>query len=142
MINSEDAVSESIGTILAVAITVALAAIIAVFVFGMANEMQDTYVVGVSAKFVDEEIRITYHGGPDHDKLQRLDWRIFNSTGAKYNGSPTDKWLQNPKVGDTFGTEGHSTANPFGPGTYRVQVIASFPDNAQQLMLDTYLDHT
>ncbi len=131
--NIEDAASESIGTILAVAITVTLAAVIAVFVFGMAHDVQDTYVVSASAKFSGGDLVITYHGGPDHDKLGRLDWSVYNGTGVKYGGPPTDKWIDHPEIGDTTGTE---TTTPFEPGTYRVLVVATFVDGARQVILD------
>jgi flagellin-like protein len=129
--NSEDATSESIGTVLTVAITVTLAAAAMVFFFGMADEVEMTYVVSTSAKFVDDAIVITYHGGPDHDRLERLDWTIYNGTGSMYAGPPADKWLDHPEIGDTTGPIGS-----FSEGRYRVLVVATFEGETQQVILD------
>ncbi|MDG6256039.1 MAG: type IV pilin N-terminal domain-containing protein [Methanomicrobiaceae archaeon] len=135
--NSEDAASESIGTVLAVAITVILAGIAMVMFFGMAHEVQDTYVVSTSVKFVDNDIVITYHGGTDQDKLERLDWSVYNSTGAKFNDTSVDTWLDHPEIGDTTGT----TSGPFTPDTYRVVVVGTFADGAKQVVLDKTITH-
>jgi FlaG/FlaF family flagellin (archaellin) len=136
-INIEDATSESIGTILTVAITVVIAGMAMVMFFGMAHEVQDSYVVSASAKFVGDDIAITYHGGPDHDRLTRLDWSVYNSTGAKYDGDPADKGIDNPEVGDTTGTN----TGPFSTGNYRVLVVGTFVDGAQQVILDKTIAH-
>ena len=66
---NEEAVSPVIGVILMVAITVILAAVIAVFVFGMAGDVQSTKTVGVTAKQSGDNITVTYMGGPDHANL-------------------------------------------------------------------------
>jgi len=54
--NNDDATSESIGTILTVAITVVLAAFAVLYFFGMAYDVDDMYVVSTSAKFIDDAI--------------------------------------------------------------------------------------
>jgi flagellin-like protein len=129
--NKEDATSESIGTVLTVAITVTLAAAAMAFFFGMADDVEMTYVVGASAKFVDDAIVVTYHGGPDHDRLERLDWSIYNGTGSKYAGPPANKWLDHPEIGDSTGPIGS-----FSEGRYRVLVVATFAGGSQQVILD------
>jgi len=130
-ITTEDATSESIGTILTVAITVVIAAAAMVFFFGMAHEVDDMYVVSTSAKFVDDAIVITYHGGPDHDRLDHLNWTIYDGAGAKYAGAPAEKWLDHPEIGDSTGPIG-----AFSAGHYRVMVVATFFDGTQQVILD------
>ena len=68
--NDEEAVSPVIGVILMVAITVILAAVIAVCVFGMAGDVQTTKVVTVTTKQVGNNLTTTYQGGSDSGNLQ------------------------------------------------------------------------
>lgn len=66
MVRKNDAVSPVIGTILMVAITVILAAIIAAFVFGMTGNVQKTKVVSlVAERSGNSEVQVTNFGGQD-----------------------------------------------------------------------------
>ncbi|NYT06460.1 MAG: type IV pilin, partial [Methanomicrobiales archaeon] len=80
---NEEAVSPVIGVILMVAITVILAAVIAVFVFGMAGDVQTTKTIAVSAKQTGTNITVTYQGGPDHNNVNGLSFKVFNTAGAE-----------------------------------------------------------
>ncbi|WP_062397059.1 type IV pilin [Methanogenium cariaci] len=68
----EEAVSPVIGVILMVAITVILAAVIAVFVFGMASDIETTKSVAATAKQSGSDVLVTYQGGPMHPRLQKF----------------------------------------------------------------------
>ena len=70
---NEQAVSPVIGTILMVAVTVILAAVIAMYVFGVPANITKTKVVATSAQIgTNEDIIITYQGGQDDDSLSSL----------------------------------------------------------------------
>ena len=126
--NNEEAVSPVIGVILMVAITVILAAVIAVFVFGMASDVQTTKTVAATAKQSGETIIITYQGGPDATKVTYLNTTIYSPTGA-YQASD---FKQNPDVGYT-----KTFVSPNGtPNQERVVVVAKFDDGTNQVLLD------
>jgi len=87
---NEDAVSPVIGVILMVAITVILAAVIAMFVFNMAGDVQSSKTVGVTANLEGKNVTVTYMGGTDHATLVSLnatlydaDTVLINTTGAE-----------------------------------------------------------
>jgi len=80
---NEEAVSPVIGTILMVAITVILAAVIAAFVFGMAGTTQTTKNVGLivslgntTASTPHSGVLITIQGGTDLGSLNNIKWSI------------------------------------------------------------------
>jgi len=78
----EDAVSPVIGTVLMVAITVILAAVIGAFVFGVPQNIQKAKFMGSSIK-VDTNggtVLLSYHGGPDDISLTTIDITAPNGT--------------------------------------------------------------
>ena len=128
---NEDAVSPVIGVILMVAITVILAAVIAAFVFGMAENVQTTKVVAATATQQGQNITVTYQGGADHQSVSNLRITVTNSTAtvpslnATSNGKPTvgSSWK------DSNGTAGRD----------HVVVVAEFTDGTSQVILDTFV---
>ncbi|MDD4256101.1 MAG: type IV pilin N-terminal domain-containing protein [Methanofollis sp.] len=68
----EEAVSPVIGVILMVAITVILAATVAVFVLGQTDQMEANKVVAVKAASTDTDITLTISGGANVDELKAL----------------------------------------------------------------------
>jgi hypothetical protein len=85
----ESAVSDVIGVILIVAVTVILAAVVAAFAMGISNgaPRSHTVVVMVTPQ-PDGSHLVTYYGGPDHPNLESL----------TVNGGSA--W-ENPAVGDS-----------------------------------------
>ena len=78
---NDEAVSPVIGVILMVAITVILAAVIAMYVFGMPGNVQKTKVVAATAQMdnMTEILIITYQGGQDdrfafRNQYHRTQW--------------------------------------------------------------------
>jgi len=124
---NDDAVSPVIGVILMVAITVILAAVIAVFVFNMAGDVQTTKTVGVTAKLQGDDVIVTYVGGSDHDSLQRLNVTVDDKAPSSFLNSP-------PNVGDRkeFPTNTSATR-------HSVVVVGTFSDGTTQVLLDTTL---
>ena len=101
LIEDDNADSSQIGTLLMVAITVCLAAVILVFSAGTAHEVEAKYTVAVSVKALpNNHVILTYHGGPDDNFLERLDWEIYNRERAKAGDSDYNiRWVDNPSIG-------------------------------------------
>jgi flagellin-like protein len=123
-----DAVSPVIGTILMVAITVIVAAIVAASVFNMGNTMTPTHSVGASsARQHGNTIIVTWHGGVDNSNVLWYNITLYPS-GAS---GPTVYPYYPPLVGN---------ATSFGGGTSdadSVVVTAAFTDNSEQVVLMT-----
>jgi archaeal type IV pilus assembly protein PilA len=123
-----DAISPVIGTILMVAITVIVAAIIAAFVFNMGNSMTPTHNVGASsARQAGTTIIITWHGGSDNSNVLWYNitlWPVGTGGPVVYPYYP-------PIVGNTTAFGGGS------PGADSVVVTATFTDESEQVVLDT-----
>lgn len=97
--NNEEAVSPVIGVILMVAITVILAAVIAVFVFGMADSMETTHSVAVTAKMTDANtMMFTLQGGADASTIQDISVQFFKKDGTLCK-TAADIGLVNPTEG-------------------------------------------
>ena len=120
----EDAVSPVIGVILMVAITVILAAVIGAFVFGMGGSVQKTYTVGVTASQDGTNVTFTFQGGPDATAVTNLTSTVAGGAAVTTVG---------PTVGKTWS---HGTATS---GQDHVVVVATFSDDSQQVVLDTYV---
>ena len=127
---NEEAVSPVIGVILMVAITVILAAVIAVFVFGMASDVQTTKTVAATAKQSGTDILITYQGGPDAEKVTDVNTTVYNSAGT----ATAHDYASSPSVGysKTFASNGTSAQE-------RVVITAKFDDGSTQVLLDKLL---
>ena len=126
---NEEAVSPVIGVILMVAITVILAAVIAVFVFGMADDIQGTHVVSVTSKMVnDSHIMVTYQGGADANAVTKINATIYKGDTA------SDQTKELPESGKTL-TVGNTITLKKDGGT-RLLVTATFNDDATQVLID------
>lgn len=128
---SEDAVSPVIGVILMVAITVILAAVIAVFVFSMADDVQTTKTVGVTAKLQDGNVTITYMGGTDDNDLLYLHGSVDGKSPVYFENSDGSS---KPPVGAKLYLEPDATKD-----THTVIVVGEFSDGNEQVLLDTIL---
>jgi len=124
---NDEAVSPVIGTVLMVAITVILAAVIAMYVFGMPGGITKTKVVAVTAQMdTNKDILITYQGGQDDDTLSSL-----NITAPDGSTSST---LGKPIIGAPIILPG-----PWQNSQNHVMVVGTFSDGVHQIILDTYL---
>jgi flagellin-like protein len=141
---NEEAVSPVIGVILMVAITVILAAVIAAFVFGMADSI-DTQPrnVAATAQISGDYLVVTYQGGPDHDEVLSVNCSAV--VAGKTDATPIDnigiagdtlkvgyKWsarvLNNEEAGNNY------------PGdVIVVTVSAKFNDGTEKVILDKNL---
>ena len=146
---NEEAVSPVIGVILMVAITVILAAVIAVFVFGMASDVQTTKTVAATAKQSGSDIIVTYQGGPDASKVAEISVFVYDSTGdpelgATINGSDSTLTQTDATNGNATWTDPQpgytmTIANVGSSAQERVVITAEFDDGTSQVLLDKLL---
>ena len=128
LLKNDDAVSPVIGTILIVAVTVILAAIIASFVFGSSDNVEKTKMVAFTAQMTTTgAIHVTYHGGPNADSLTAIDINAPNGSVSSY---------AMPNVGDVM------ILYPSSPSDWpsdrkHVVAVGHFNDGAIQVILDT-----
>ena len=123
------AVSEVMGTILMVALVVILAAVIGVMVFGLAGNLQDTKVVGVTAaKYNSTHIVVTFTGGDKADQVYNL--------SVSMNGASQGSMTQGKspiKVGNS------SYFGGVTKGSDHLVITGWFADGTQQVVMDTNL---
>lgn len=142
---NEGAVSPVIGTILMVAVTVILAAVIAMYVFGLPQNVTKVKIVAATAQFDDKTgaILITYQGGQNDDTLSSL--TITAPNGSAYYTSSTDGALTPVAISGTIvkpniGAPMILTPAADWPASQRhVMVVGAFSDGVSQVILDTYL---
>ncbi|MDD3977248.1 MAG: type IV pilin N-terminal domain-containing protein [Methanomicrobium sp.] len=121
---NEEAVSPVIGVILMVAITVILAAVIAVFVFGLAGDLETSAQKDVTLKTgtnADGIVTFTVFAGADVDKIKEIKWT---------NGTAVGNTSGTPSVGQ-YNTTGMPKAG--GP----VTITAVFNDDSSQVVATT-----
>ncbi|WP_342772078.1 MULTISPECIES: type IV pilin N-terminal domain-containing protein [unclassified Methanoculleus] len=145
---NEEAVSPVIGTILMVAITVILAAVIAAFVFGMSGNMGTTKTVAATASQNGDDIVVNYKGGADASTLNYLKITVGDDLSTQYcyvsNTSPfkvkketslTDLNLTALlPVGETVVFVDNGTTS-----RDHVLAVGYFLDGTEQVVLDTYV---
>ena len=88
---NEKAVTPIVGTIMLVALTVVLAAIVAAFLFGFAGQsLQTTHIVSATMQRVNAtSVSVTYYGGQDAGSLYELAFTVNDGTNTTiFSGSP------------------------------------------------------
>lgn len=102
----DDAVSPVIGTILLVAITVVLVAIVAAVVMGMAGGISPAKVVGVTVTpFSDPDefgVRLTITGGVDAASLKNLTIGFRDDVRFTLNDIAPDNRIGDPVIGQPY----------------------------------------
>ena len=139
---NEEAVSPVIGVILMVAITVILAAVIASFVFGMAQNIRTQKQIAVTASQVfdttsgEYTTQVLYQGGNDYRDVSTLA-AIIRVPGSAPDDSFTWTYstMGTPPV--PVGTVGTIELGSLNKD--QVIVIATFTDGSQQVILDTFV---
>jgi flagellin-like protein len=141
---NDNAVSPVIGTVLMVAVTVILAAVIASYVFGTSGNIQKTKIVGASAQIESSgSIVIVYHGGQDDASLASITitapngttWHTTDSAGTLADSGTT---YGKPEVGAVM------KLNPKSPTDWPVDhkhiiVVGTFGGGESQIILDTFI---
>lgn len=131
---NEAAVSPVIGVILMVAITVILAAVIAAFVFGMADEISGTRIVAATAQQRDAtRIVVSYHGGQDAGLLTSIRWDVTPAGGSLIST------MMNPTSGPILEVGKTATITGSFAGKDHVVATAHFSDGFEQVILDNMI---
>ena len=128
---NESGVSEIIGVILIVSLTVILTAIVAADMLGMLNGILPFHTIAVTADQPDSShILVTYRGGADQKSLANL--TIFWPSGVNQR-------INFPRVGDVYTATNYAAPFNVTPGKDHVMVSATFANNMSQIVLDTYV---
>ncbi|MBT8507402.1 hypothetical protein AZH53_03020 [Methanomicrobiaceae archaeon CYW5] len=125
-LNNEEATTPVIGVILMVAVTMILAAVIGVYVFGLPQDIDNTKIVAVSAKQVGDQIQVTYMGSSSSNKVVKINASTYN--GGVYNDSEE---LVDPEKGQILPLLNGGTNN-----LDQVVVVATFDDGTSQVVYD------
>jgi archaeal type IV pilus assembly protein PilA len=125
----ESAVSESVGVILIVAVTVILAAVIAAYSFGLVQDIHVERNLVITADQVSPtEIIVTYRGGGS-------DTTLLTALMITWPDGTLDT-VSNPQVGDVY----HSpTSIGITPGGDHVIVVGHFTDGKDQVLLNAFI---
>ena len=127
--NRGEGVSPVIAESLLLAITVALAAVVAAYAMGLLGHTQmNKQVVVTAVRISNTQIDVTYRGGPDSGQLDYL--RIIRPDAtSEPNWSPTSIGEVKSIVkgaGDDWSSNVH------------IVVVARFKDGTTQVILDSY----
>lgn len=123
---NNNAVSPVIGVILMVAITVILAAVVAMFVFGTVGIVQTSKVVAITLQQPNgTHIALTNMGGKDAISLTSI-----SVTGDL-------RILPAPKLGASVGSTNNYELST-GTGQKHIIAVGLFKDGSEQVLLDIY----
>ena len=147
LVKNEEAVSPVMGTILMVAVTVILAAIIAAYVFGVSGNTQKTKIVGATAQLESSgDIVIVYHGGQDDSSLASItitapNGTTWHTTDGKGNLADSGTTYEKPEVGAVMKLIPPPPSSPTAwPADYKhVVVVGTFGGGESQIILDTFI---
>jgi len=129
---NESAVSESVGIILIVAVTVILAAIIAAYSLGIVGDIPtNKNIILTVEKPTTSTVTVMYRGGQDQKELQSL--KIIWP-----QGTPAMVTYENPRVGETYPRTGTRTITPGGLQNHIV-IVGNFTGNTEQVLINTYV---
>ena len=123
----DTAVSEIVGSILMVAVTVIFAMLIGATVLGLAGNMQQAKVVGVAAVRLNASfVSVTYYGSDKPDQISQLNISVNGMNAATLgDGTPPLHVGISTMVGASV------------PGNDHVVVVGIFADGTAQVVLDT-----
>jgi flagellin-like protein len=139
---NDEAVSPVIGTVLMVAVTVILAAVIASFVFGSTGNIPKTKIVATTVQLeTSGSIVIVYQGGQDSDSLMTINitspngtiWHPIDAVGTLANSGST---YAKPNIGAVMKL--HPAAD-WPSGQKHVVVVGAFGDGPSQVITDTFV---
>ena len=128
----ESAVTEVVGVILIVALTVILAAVIAAYAFGLVGNLPSNYNAVVTVDKINAtHFLLTYRGGGDSAKLTSL---RFTWPAASLPSPLLPPEDNDPTVGEYWGP----AEIPLNGGN-NVIVVGHFSDGGDQVLLNTYV---
>jgi flagellin-like protein len=141
MLKDKKGISPIVGVILVVAMTVLLAAIAWSYMSGMISSPGKQYQVGMKVERTTEGLMITYVGGPDQDKVSRVNVTIQRLDNNSWWNENSTSWSANRvenDLGNTVGSTISITGANFNSNTrYHVVAIATFRDGTKQVIYDS-----
>jgi len=135
----EDAISEVVSTILLVAITVILAAVIVTFVMGMTSNMQKGKIATSTISRVNGSfVTVTFVGGQNAGSVIGINWTVNGAAPVTWIGgsSATAGIQDHPASGGILSIGANALLAAPDSGKDRVMGIAVFTDGSQQVILD------
>jgi flagellin-like protein len=142
---NDEAISPVIGTILMVAVTVILAAVIATYLLGMPMTIQKAKLMGSSIQMerLEGALLLSYYGGPDDISLTAINitapngtiWYTSSIDGELTISTASSPAPAKPKIGALMTLH---PAPDWPDGQKRVIVVGSFNDGVQQIIMDSY----
>jgi FlaG/FlaF family flagellin (archaellin) len=124
-LSSNDGVSEVIGTVLTVAIVVAVGAFAAVYVLSLPESIQNPKIIAVTVLRVNESHgMIDYFGGQGQGSVLSLNWSVNMAPFDEDNSTAY------PALSDKLSFSG------LRPGLNRMVVKAQFIDGSEQILFD------
>ncbi|WP_325409414.1 type IV pilin N-terminal domain-containing protein [Methanoregula sp.] len=139
---NNEAISEVVSTILLVAITVILAAVIVAFVMGMTGNIQKGKIATSTINRVNGSfVTVTFAGGQNAGSVVGINWTVNGGAPATWiGGSSVTAGIQNrPASGGILSIGANALLAAPDPGKDRVLGIAVFTDGSQQVILDKTL---
>ena len=125
MFDSEEGTAPVIGVLIMVAVCCILAAVVAVYVYGMPEDIDNTNMVGISVKQIGNQIQVTYMSSSSPDEVILINASSYNN--GIYNASGE---IIDPEYGDLIKFNGGTD------GLDRVLVIATFDDGTTKIVYD------
>jgi flagellin-like protein len=133
---NDEAVSEVIGVILTVAVTVTLAAIVAAFMFGMPGQVKESKHVSATAQKIDaSNVMVTFTGGEDAQYVETVKWTVTDDTGTPQTPPPMGTLGSPLQVGTS---QKFTTLEKYRRKTH-VVAAAHFSDSSDQVILDIWI---
>lgn len=135
----DDAVSQVIGVILMISVTVILAAIVATLAMNIGgNALVKTKLISIKIDQSDSDIRVTYMGGTTNPQLSYIaitapNGSVFITINTSGELAPSGPPVR-PEVGSTMVLHGAGTNDKD-----HVIVVGHFDDGAIQVLLDKYV---
>lgn len=144
---NDSAVSPVMGTLLMVAITIILAAVVAAFVMGMVPNMTKTNkIVGISIQQPESgKITVTYIGGQDSGAFAYGNVTVTPGTGSTTgtityeNGTTVGTAGQRSGLSNIVGNSVTITTTGNFAGKDRAIITGTFSDGSVQVLIDTYV---
>ena len=136
---NEGAVSEVVGTILIVAVTVILAAIVCAFAFGMVGNIHGGKVATSTITRTNSTfVTVIFAGGQNAGSVTAINWTVNGAAPTIYmNGTSYTGGVQNvPARGGILSVGATALLPASSPGKDRVIGVAVFTDGSKQIILD------
>jgi len=139
----EEGVSPVMGTILMVAITIVISALVMAMSYGLAEKSRQSYIV--TFQLVDQkadDFTVLFYGGPDIEYLQGVKMMVDGVVYVDYTGSLTvgEQWyFKNGQTPTGPGAQSVTVSLSPGKNDDHLIVVGKFPNDVEAVLIDTYV---